>query len=59
MTLVRPLLARDAEGAGHYVRASLKRHKRVPPEVGDACAIWAARWAGHWGRWALGQETLR
>lgn len=56
--LVRPLLARDAAGAGHFVRASLKGHRKVSRSCSDACAEWGARWAGHWGRWALGQETL-
>lgn len=56
--LIRPVFARDAAGAGRFVKVSLRGHKRIPRPRSDACAVWAARWAGHWGRWALGQESL-
>lgn len=49
---------KDAEAAGRWVVQALKPSK-TRHEIDADTLAWVARWAGHWGRLAIEQRSIR
>jgi hypothetical protein len=54
--MMRPWLQKDAEAAGKFAVAIIRKKRRQWRDDDAATAEYCARWAAHWGRLALGQS---